>query len=207
VIVDVQTPYGRTYGQGAPTSARTEDIAGCYFLDGGPDRTRTCDLRFRKPGLNPLQANPQAWQKTGPWACGRYTTIWMSTAAACRSAPGLQRNRWDTLGKKHSDPVERKTVPLFAKILLLLKSRSPLGSANVINNLRRYLLGPVQNGSNISKRSRARLPFSFVVWRAEPELPNGLIERSCLRVRRQCAYGARRSEEPAPRPLLERASS
>ena len=34
-------------------------ITGPYFSDGGPDRTRTCDLRFRKPLLYPAELRDQ----------------------------------------------------------------------------------------------------------------------------------------------------
>jgi hypothetical protein len=45
------------------------------------------------------------------------------------------RGWWDTLGKKHNDHMELKTVPLFANILILLNSCTPLGSANYVKYL------------------------------------------------------------------------
>jgi hypothetical protein len=41
----------------------------------------------------------------------------------------VARYRWDIIGKKPNDPVERFSVPLLAKSLIALNWCSPLGSA------------------------------------------------------------------------------
>ena len=38
-------------------------------------------------------------------------------------------HQWDTRGKKPNDPVEGFSVPLFCKLLIRLRWRSPLGTA------------------------------------------------------------------------------
>ena len=55
----------------------------------------------------------------------------MRTRAASEFLCRIQRDRWDTLGKKHNDPIELKAVPLFANTLELLNSCTPLGSAMI----------------------------------------------------------------------------
>ena len=47
--------YSRTFALGAGVNAKTSNKTIENFSGGGPDRTRTCDLRFRKPLLYPAE--------------------------------------------------------------------------------------------------------------------------------------------------------
>jgi hypothetical protein len=55
--------YSRTFALGAGVNAKTSNKTIENFSGGGPDRTRTCDLRFRKPLLYPAELRDQVVEK------------------------------------------------------------------------------------------------------------------------------------------------
>ena len=79
----------------------------------------------------PMSALPP---KAGHVQCTQPCLLWVKSRHVQRkkSCPLLLRKRtfrWDTLSKKPNDPVEGFKVPLFGKLLIGLRWRSPLGTA------------------------------------------------------------------------------